>query len=225
MIPMITQGRASRLVVFLLVLSLIWPRPGQAAPQLCDAAAREAARATDVPLDLLRTLTRVETGRGGSAAAPDPWPWTVNIAGAGSWHDSAEAALAVAQDAIAAGHRNLDLGCFQINYRWHGHAFASVEAMMDPSANALYAAQFLQDLHDEFGTWLDAAAVFHSRNPDHAARYMARFHAIRAALGPSGPAGLEMGPRPALAARSADPLVNRARPLAAAAARPLWSQP
>jgi len=221
---------ALRLLAF---LAAVWlPPHAAAAPQICDAAAMEAARTTGVPLDVLRTLTRVETGRGGSQTAPDPWPWTLNMAGDGSWHDSAEAALSVAHSAISEGRRNIDIGCFQINYRWHGDSFRSLEAMMDPGQNALYAAHFLRDLHGEFGNWMDAAAVFHSRNPDHSARYMDRFHTIRAALSPmrgmrgapTGPVALTMTARPPLVGSPGGALVNRARPLAATAARPLWER-
>lgn len=225
--------KAHRALRFLACLLAVWlPLHAVAAPQICDAAAMEAAQKTGVPLELLRTLTRVETGRGGSQAAPDPWPWTLNMAGDGSWHDSAEAALTVARRAIAEGRRNIDIGCFQINYRWHGDQFRSLEAMMDPTENALYAARFLHDLQGEFGNWMDAAAVFHSRNPDHATRYMARFFAIRAALppmrgsrgAPTGPVALTMTARPALVGPPGAVLVNRARPLAATAARPLWER-
>ena len=39
----------------------------------------------------------------------------------------------------------------QINYRWHGHAFPSLEAMFDPEWTATYAAQFLRTLYEERG--------------------------------------------------------------------------
>jgi hypothetical protein len=85
--------------------------------------------------------------------------------------------------------------------------------MLDPMANARYAAAFLDDLHAEFGDWTQAVAAYHSRNPDHAARYLARYRAIRAelpdtpALRPaSGPAPLQMAARP--------PLASAARPTA-----------
>ena len=216
------------------VLAVFAAPPVMAEPALCDAAARDAARETGVPVELLLTLTRVETGRGGVDGAPEPWPWTLNMGGDGSWHDSPAAALSAAQRAIAAGSRNVDIGCFQINYRWHGHSFPSLEAMMDPRGNALYAAHFLGDLYGEFGNWIEAVGVFHSRNPVHSARYLARFHEIRAALQPlrptdggrrghvTGPSPLAMAARPALIARPALPMRGGARPLLAPTARPLW---
>jgi hypothetical protein len=214
--------------VWLSAIGALCTHPLWAAPELCDVAAQAAARDTGVPLDLLLTLTRVETGRGGPQSLPEPWPWTLNMGGDGSYHESAAAAVAAAQHAIAEGRRNIDIGCFQINFRWHGDSFPSIEAMIDPRANALYAARFLRDLHAEFGNWTEAAQVFHSRNPAHGDRYLDRFHEVRAALAPqrgmsietegylAGPSPLVMATRPALS------MMGAALPLRTTAARPLW---
>lgn len=220
--------------ILLFSIAVFAAPPVLAEPEICDAAAQDAARETGVPVELLLTLTRVETGRGGLNGMPEPWPWTLNMGGDGSWHDSPDAALSVARHAIEGGSRNVDIGCFQINYRWHGHSFPSLEAMMDPRGNALYAAHFLRDLYSEFGNWTEAVGVFHSRNPEHSTRYLARFHEIRAALQPShgargrargyvtGPSPLVMAARPALIARPAMPMRVSVMPLLAPNARPLW---
>lgn len=203
------------------VTAAIGPASGQTNP--CDLAARTAARDIGVPLDLLLALTRVETGRTG-AQGFEPWPWTLNMGGPGSWHDSAAAAHDTAARAVAAGRRNIDLGCFQINYHWHGAGFADLRQMLDPDANARYAAGFLRDLHAELGDWTRAVGAFHSRRPDHAARYLDRFHAIHAALpdlpppGAGTPAPLPVAARPALGATSG----HGARAQGLAPARPLF---
>lgn len=146
----------------------------------CDAAARRAAQATGVPLVLLRAITRVETGRGSGA---DPWPWAMNEAGQGHWFDTAALAHDHVAGAIAEGRSNIDIGCFQLNHRWHGAGFTSLDQMFDPEANALYAARFLAELARETGDWRAAVAAFHSRTPDLAERYLTRFDAVLAGLG------------------------------------------
>ncbi len=195
-------------------LSLALGQAAMAQAHLCDAAADRAAREIGVPLSVLRSLTRVETGRG-QGDTIEPWPWTLNMGGDGSWHDNEALALAAARQAISGGRRNIDIGCFQINYHWHGAAFADTSRMLDPVENARYAARFLRDLHAELGDWTAAAGAFHSRNPDHAARYLARYREISAAL------GLSMDPDMAQAARTAplgpSPLSFMARPLASVA--------
>ena len=47
---------------------------------------------------------------------------------------------------------------------------------------ATYAAGFLRRLSDETGSWSEAAGAFHSRTPEHAARYRALFDRHYAAV-------------------------------------------
>ena len=147
--------------------------------QVCDRAAVEAAAGSGVPVSVLKAISLTETGRdrGGSTR---PWPWTVNMEGKGVWFDTREAALAYAYEHFKRGARSFDVGCFQINYKWHHQHFASIEEMFDPSANARYAAQFLLSLHAESGDWEAAAGAYHSRTPEYANRYKAKFAEYRA---------------------------------------------
>lgn len=148
-----------------------------AGAMLCDQAATQAARHTGVPVNVLKALTRTETGRRKDGVFA-PWPWSMNVEGKGKWFASqAEAELYLAQ-VTSTGNRNFDVGCFQINYRWHGEAFETAQAMFDPKKNAIYAARFLQRLFEEKGNWTDAAAAYHSRTPKYATRYKARFERI-----------------------------------------------
>lgn len=144
---------------------------------LCLHAATEASRHSGVPLDVLIAVSLVETGREGR-----PWPWTVNVGGEGHWFDSKEEAEAQVQSVLDQGQTNVDLGCFQLNHRWHGAAFASVSDMLDPDQNAAYAADFLARNYAETGDWPTAAAAYHSATPEFAERYQAKFEATYAAL-------------------------------------------
>ena len=151
-------------------------------PALCEDAARSAARANGIPEPVMLALTHVETGRGDSRGGMRPWPWALNIEGRGAWPPTRDAALVQARDAIARGQTSVDLGCFQINYRWHGQAFASLDAMIDPAINAAYAARFLHEQYSRLGSWRQAAGAYHSRSEAHAARYRARFDQALARL-------------------------------------------
>jgi hypothetical protein len=144
----------------------------------CVAAAQLASAETGVPLAVLVAITQTETGRGDAAR---PWPWTVNLAGEGHYFETPDAADSFARQAFAAGKRSFDIGCFQINYRWHGDAFASITAMFDPATNARYAARLLKSLYTETGDWSRAAGAYHSRTPQYATRYRARFDGFHAA--------------------------------------------
>lgn len=184
--PWARRLRAAYLGLTILVLGLC--HVGQAAAdaagryrQLCDHAADRAAREVGVPPDVLRALTRTETGRTRNGVS-EPWPWTVNMEGVGAWFPDADSALAHVFAHVKRGARSFDIGCFQINHRWHGAAFASIEEMFHPEKNARYAAQFLKSLYAEFGDWTVAAGAYHSRTPELAERYVARFQQLRRAM-------------------------------------------
>ena len=148
---------------------------------ICESAAMVASRESGVPLDVLRAISLTETGRK-RAGEFQPWPWTVNMEGTGKWFDDLQSAQAYIDRHFDRGARSFDVGCFQINYRWHGQAFSSIEEMFDPISNARYAARFLNDLHLEFGNWSAAAGAYHSRTPRYARKYTARFDRIRSNL-------------------------------------------
>ncbi len=149
---------------------------------ICDASSAAASAERGIPADVLYTITLTETGRarGGKLR---PWPWTVNMEGAGFWFDTRAEALAYVQEKFDAGARSFDVGCFQINYKWHSQNFESIEEMFDPMANARYAARFLSELYSENPDWTIAAGKYHSRTEVYASRYRARFDRIRANLG------------------------------------------
>lgn len=165
--------------------------PAAAAADLCLRAAEEAARKTGVPLRLLLAVTLTETGRSRDGAL-QPWPWALNRGGEGFWFPTEAEALAVLSDALAQGVTNIDVGCFQLNHRWHAAAFASAEQMLDPRANALYAARLLARHAADEGDWIAAAGAYHSATPEKAAAYLARLEPIHAALGGS-PIALSAG--------------------------------
>ncbi len=171
------------------------------AATVCDDAARHAAELSGVPLPILTAITRVETNtrRNGT---PGPWPWTLNHAGKGEWFDSPEDALD--RMAVLAGTgASFDVGCFQINTRWHGAAFGSAEEMIEPETNARYAATYLLELFAETGDWKAAVAAYHSRDPDRGAGYAEKVAAVmRRSDTPVAPADAAAGTAAAVQPRA-----------------------
>ncbi|MEO0993026.1 MAG: lytic transglycosylase domain-containing protein [Pseudomonadota bacterium] len=154
--------------------------------ELCRRAALGAASAHGIPPAVMLAITDVETGTT-RAGARGPWPWTLNVAGRGAWFDSRREALTAAEQALAGGERSFDVGCFQVNFHWHGHHFDSIGAMLDPDIGADYAARFLKDLEAEAGDWLVAAGWYHSRTPVHSNRYRALVARAMERIGPVEP--------------------------------------
>lgn len=186
-------SKAPNLISLLGLLALLLPHAAQAGSQACDKAARKAAVNHGVPVDVLLALTRTETGRSRGGEL-QPWPWTVNIQGKGYWFASKSEALTFATLHHDAGARSFDVGCFQVNFKWHGHAFRSISDMFDPDKNANYAALFLKDLKHGSNGWSDAAGAYHSRTPELKARYQARFEDIFAVVRSKQPHKAESKP-------------------------------
>ena len=138
----------------------------------CDLAAQQASQDSGVPIDILLAITRVETGRG----APDlrPWPWTINADGAGNWYSTKDEAVAAATAHQSDGTGTFDVGCFQLNIKWHGAKFVTLADMFDPDQNAAQAAAFLSELYLESGDWATAVSYYHSRTPGLAEAYLAK---------------------------------------------------
>ncbi|HET9068438.1 MAG TPA: lytic transglycosylase domain-containing protein [Amaricoccus sp.] len=177
--------------------------------QICERAIVAGARRAGLPEEVLHAISLTETGRvqGGRLR---PYPWAINREGKGFWFGSREEALAFARASLAAGRRSFDVGCFQINYHWHGANFASLEAMFDPDTGADYAARFLKSLHAERGNWSAAAGAYHSQTPARANVYRARFDRIIAGLG-GAPLVVAAAAEPEAAPEPAAPRKSRTR--------------
>ena len=100
-----------------------------------------------LPLRLLGAIAEVESGRPDSAGKVRPWPWTINVEGRGEFFASKQQAIDAVRAVQAQGVRSIDVGCMQVNLMHHPNAFASLDAAFDPTANALYAARFLNTLY------------------------------------------------------------------------------
>jgi hypothetical protein len=183
----------------------------EAGAQICERAIVAGARRAGLPQDVLHAISLTETGRA-QGGRLRPYPWAINREGKGFWFKSRDEALAFAKASLAAGRRSFDVGCFQINYFWHGENFASLEAMFDPDTGADYAAAFLKGLYAERGDWSAAAGAYHSQTPARASVYRARFDRIIAGLNRGGPLTVAAAaPEPQMAPAPAAPRKSRTR--------------
>ena len=143
---------------------------------LCSMAARRASSEYGVNYDLLQTVSAVESGRWDDLQNRYvAWPWTVNVGGKGYYFKSKEEALAAIKGFQAQGIQSIDVGCMQVNLKYHGAEFSSVEEAIDPVHNMEYGAKFLRTLYSQHGNnWKKAAQLYHSGNPEDGAVYSKR---------------------------------------------------
>ncbi len=188
-------GRARALIGLALGLLLAGPARAASPGAACEAAGLAAEAANGIPHGLLLAIGRVESGRyAARLGRVTPWPWAVDVVGTGALFDSRRAALATARGAVAAGQRNVDLGCFQVNLAAHPDAFSSLRQALVPAANAAYAGAFLARLHAQLGSWRAAAATYHSQTAALGAPYLRAVLASWADPGATLPVALGAGP-------------------------------
>lgn len=133
-------------------------RLGEAA---CLTAILDAQKLYGIPDNLLLAIGIQEAGRKGPKGLT-VWPWTVNADGEGVFFATRQEAQDWVRAKQAAGVTSIDVGCMQVNQKWHGHGFASLEQAFEPSANVDYAARFLLRLYRDEGDWWQAAGKYHS---------------------------------------------------------------
>jgi soluble lytic murein transglycosylase-like protein len=134
------------------------PRSAIAADsQVCEREMVRAAQANDIPLNVLYAVGLTETGRKGTLN-----PFDMNVDGRAVVSASLAEALAKFQAERARGAQLIDIGCMQINHRWHAADFHSVTEMFDPASNVRYAANFLKELRSREGTWTLAVARYNA---------------------------------------------------------------
>lgn len=210
------------LALGLFALTFGWPLLGRAdgrePSERCISAAHQAARESGVPVAVLLTVALAESGRD-QGRGLRPWPWAIHAQAKGYWAADRSTARTIAERAIAGGTRNVDLGCFQINYHWHGAQFASLDAMLDPLENARYAARLLHDHHARLGSWERAIGAYHSATPELAQAYLARI----AKLDAMNLAALPERPRGVSAATPLPPTAGAITLADSRAARPFLS--
>lgn len=148
----------------------------------CDRVIQRAERRYGIPRNLLRAMARVESGRriGDQVVA---WAYTLNVDGQAWYADTAEDAEALVREKAATA-TSIDVGCMQINVRWHpireldpnapDPAFATVADALDPERNVDYAARFLRDLYQREGDWTNAVARYHSGSYERRRGYVCR---------------------------------------------------
>lgn len=140
-----------------------WAQQADIAPDLqCLRFLQSYERNLSIPQGLLTAIAFVESGRPDATGQMTAWPWSINANGQGKFFDTKEEAVAETKKLLDEGQRSIDIGCMQINLRYHPNAFRTIEDAFDPATNVAYGAQFLNSLHQLQGSWAKAVERYHS---------------------------------------------------------------
>lgn len=142
---------------------------------LCLDQTTRLEKLEKIPTHLLTAISLAETGRWHKDTKEIiAWPWTVTSNGKGQHFDSKEEALAEVEILLTEGFRNIDVGCMQINLKYHENAFKNLSLALDPKTNTEYAVTFLKKLYDRKKNWMHAVGAYHSTTPDKNLKYRAK---------------------------------------------------
>ena len=129
-----------------------------AAPsKACEHEMTVAAEKYGVPLAVLYAVGLTESGDKGSLQ-----PLAMNVGGKPYYAKDVADGLQEFADATASGIVLIDIGCMQIDHRYHGEYFSSVAAMFDPHENVDYGARLLSQLFTQEKSWTLAVARYHA---------------------------------------------------------------
>lgn len=116
-----------------------------------------------LPKNILTALGMQESGKWHAKSKKrTSWPWAFNVGGKGYYFNSKEEALLNVRKLKRRNIKSYDVGCMQINMKYHPKAFRNISEAFNPKHNVEYAAKFLRDLYKQKGSWRDAIASYHS---------------------------------------------------------------
>ena len=132
--------------------------------KLCENTIESVELQTDIPKGLLLGIGKAEAIRKINNKYII-WPWTINHAGKSLFFDDKEQMKNYVFKNLKRKDFNIDVGCMQINIKWHKNNFKKISDMFEINPNISYAASFLQQLKNKYGSWDKAIKHYHSSDP------------------------------------------------------------
>jgi hypothetical protein len=129
----------------------------------CRNAIERTEREMRLPAGIMQAISLAESGRWDkSSRSRFAWPWTVTAHGKGRLYPSKSTAIAAVRQLRAEGVKNIDVGCLQVNLKYHPKAFDNLDNAFDPDINARYAANLFAKLRRANRSITRAVAHYHS---------------------------------------------------------------
>ena len=122
------------------------------------------AKSHQVPVDILYAIAMTESGthyRGERV----PWPWALNIDGQSVFCESQQDAIHRVSQAIR-NQQSVDIGLMQVNWRWHGQRFATIDESLVPIKNLSAGATILHEQFEQTNDWWEAVGRYHDPGQD-----------------------------------------------------------
>lgn len=136
--------------------------------EACQSLISTAEQRYNIPTGLLMAIALTESGdkTGG------PNPHAMNIAGMTYIAPNIENMAGVIQRGYNTGQTSIDVGCMQVNLKYHAHNFRSPYELLNSRVNVDYGARYLASLANDTKSWRDAVMTYHNaKNPARRAWY------------------------------------------------------
>lgn len=161
-----------KIIIFLLIFSNAYSYAQVNIHSTCMKHVKKISSQLDIPFEILGAVALTETGIQKNKFL-QPWPWAVNAHGKGYIFDSKKEAILFTKQYLSSGKTSIDLGCMQMNWRWHKQRFKkSVTKMFNPQNNIYQAALFLKEQYQHTHDWVKAIGRYHSKNQKYAQQYI-----------------------------------------------------
>ena len=131
---------------------------------LCENKIQNIEMQTDIPKGLLVGIGKAEAIRKIKNKFVI-WPWTINHAGRSMFFDTKKQMKNYVYKNLKKNDFNIDVGCMQINIKWHKNNYKKISDMFEVNPNVSYAASFLKQLKSKHGSWDKAIKHYHSSDP------------------------------------------------------------
>ncbi len=130
-----------------------------------------------LPNGLLTSISLVESGIKKKEKSFQSWPWTLNVAGKSKYFDNRQDVLEYLRLNLNK-KKSIDVGCMQINTRYHLQKFNDLDDIVDPQENVKYAAKFLSKLYKKHRSWNEAISRYHSSIPKKKKVYLKKVYSF-----------------------------------------------
>lgn len=174
----------STTLIALAAAAAIVPSAASAQGADCASLIARTESTRNIPRGLLMAIAVTESALNGR-----PNPFAMNIAGRSYFANGYQDMANVISANWSRGVKSIDVGCMQVNLKYHGMKFARMTDLLDPNTNVQYGASFLISLATQAGSWKDAVMSYHNKNnPSRRAWYGCKVwnNYLRIAGAPSG---------------------------------------
>ena len=154
--------RACKIACF---LSLTFCCLSEASGKVSQGLMEKIAREELIPVKLLKSVAYVESGF---------HPWTLNVQGQPHFFATRKEAELFLKGVMDRGVTNIDIGCAQINWHWHGKKMRNPCDLLSPEISLRYAARLLRQHSLTTRSWMKAALLYHSGDKVHQHLYRKR---------------------------------------------------